>query len=176
MDKPVPPWVWAIAAGAAVSLLCCGIGAFGPVPGSTDRSAGRPPEQPAFREPLLTPATPTAGALAQTLPSPPGAPPSATGAATTIFFADCAAARVAGAAPIPRGAEGYRPVLDPDGDGVACEEEGTTPATPATSPSNDPRFENCKQAKANGYGPYVRGRDAEYYWYNDPNRDGVVCD
>ncbi|HET8684082.1 MAG TPA: excalibur calcium-binding domain-containing protein [Micromonosporaceae bacterium] len=174
----MPPWVWAIAAGAAVSLLCCGIGAFGPVPGSSSQPVGRPPDQPAFREPLLTPATPTtpaAGTLAHTLPSPAAAP-SATGGATAVYFASCAAARAAGAAPIPRGREGYRPELDPDDDGVACEEGGPTPVTPATSASNDPRYASCKQAKANGYGPYVRGRDPEYHWYNDPNRDGVVCD
>jgi len=160
-----------------VSLLCCGIGAFGPVPGLSSRPVGRPPEQPAFREPpLTTPPAPTVGALAGTLPSPAAAPPSATSRTTTIYFASCAVARAAGAAPIPRDAEGYRSELDPDNDGVACEEAGPAPVTPATSASNDPQFDSCKQAKANGYGPYVRGRDPEYYWYHDPNRDGVVCD
>ncbi|MBO0812901.1 MAG: excalibur calcium-binding domain-containing protein, partial [Microlunatus sp.] len=27
-----------------------------------------------------------------------------------------------------------------------------------------------------GYGPYVRGRDPEYYWYRDADSDGVVCE
>jgi hypothetical protein len=36
-------------------------------------------------------------------------------------FANCAAARAAGAAPVHRGDPGYGPRLDGDGDGVACE-------------------------------------------------------
>jgi hypothetical protein len=35
--------------------------------------------------------------------------------------ANCAAARAAGAAPLHRGDPGYRPGLDRDGDGIACE-------------------------------------------------------
>jgi uncharacterized protein len=38
-----------------------------------------------------------------------------------VYFANCAAARAAGAAPIRVGEPGYRPKLDRDGDGVACE-------------------------------------------------------
>lgn len=37
------------------------------------------------------------------------------------YYPNCAAARAAGAAPIRAGAPGYRPKLDRDGDGVACE-------------------------------------------------------
>jgi hypothetical protein len=36
-------------------------------------------------------------------------------------FANCTAARNAGAAPLHRGEAGYAPKLDRDGDGVACE-------------------------------------------------------
>ena len=36
-------------------------------------------------------------------------------------FANCAAARAAGAAPVRRGQPGYGPHLDRDGDGVGCE-------------------------------------------------------
>lgn len=36
-------------------------------------------------------------------------------------FANCAAARAAGAAPVRRGQPGYGPRLDRDGDGVGCE-------------------------------------------------------
>jgi hypothetical protein len=38
-----------------------------------------------------------------------------------VYFENCDAARAAGAAPIYRGEPGYRPGLDRDGDGVACE-------------------------------------------------------
>jgi hypothetical protein len=36
-------------------------------------------------------------------------------------FANCSAARAAGAAPVRRGDPGYGPHLDRDGDGVGCE-------------------------------------------------------
>ena len=38
-----------------------------------------------------------------------------------VYYANCAAARAAGAAPLRRGKPGYRSSLDRDGDGVACE-------------------------------------------------------
>ena len=38
-----------------------------------------------------------------------------------VYFPSCDAARAAGAAPIYRGQPGYRPALDRDNDGVACE-------------------------------------------------------
>ena len=39
----------------------------------------------------------------------------------TGVFANCAAARAAGAAPVRRGEPGYGPHLDREGDGVGCE-------------------------------------------------------
>jgi hypothetical protein len=41
---------------------------------------------------------------------------------------------------------------------------------------DDPRYSSCKDAKANGYGPYVRGVDPEYAWYQDRDGDGTVCE
>lgn len=38
-----------------------------------------------------------------------------------VFYGSCAAARAAGAAPLYAGEPGYRPEMDGDGDGVACE-------------------------------------------------------
>lgn len=40
---------------------------------------------------------------------------------TQVYYRNCAAARAAGAAPLVRGEPGYRPQLDADGDGRACE-------------------------------------------------------
>jgi len=40
---------------------------------------------------------------------------------SSVYYPNCAAARAAGAAPIYRGQPGYRPALDRDNDGVACE-------------------------------------------------------
>ena len=42
-------------------------------------------------------------------------------APSSVYYKNCTAARAAGAAPIYRGQPGYRPELDRDGDGIACE-------------------------------------------------------
>ena len=63
---------------------------------------------------------------------------------------------------------------------VAATVPPTEPALatpPVIAPSGtDPRFDTCKLAKANGYGPYVRGEDVEYGWYRDGDSDGTVCE
>ena len=41
--------------------------------------------------------------------------------APAAYYANCAAVRAAGAAPIPAGQPGYSLDLDRDGDGIACE-------------------------------------------------------
>lgn len=56
-------------------------------------------------------------------PAPAGSPtptPSTT-VAGGVYYANCTAARAAGVAPLHRSDPGYRPALDRDGDGVACE-------------------------------------------------------
>ncbi len=40
----------------------------------------------------------------------------------------------------------------------------------------DPDFGTCTIAKANGYGPYIRGVDPEYEFYRDADKDGSVCE
>jgi endonuclease YncB( thermonuclease family) len=56
----------------------------------------------------------------------------------------------------------------------------TTPSPqPAPAPADtgtDPRFKTCKEAKSRGYGPYVKGVHAEYSWYRDADKDGIVCE
>ena len=52
---------------------------------------------------------------------------------------------------------------------------------PAEEPADsgggtDPRFDTCREAIAAGYGPYYRGQDPEYEWYQDRDGDGVVCE
>ncbi|MDX8034742.1 excalibur calcium-binding domain-containing protein [Lentzea sp. BCCO 10_0856] len=53
----------------------------------------------------------------QPQPEPAPAPP----APAPAYYANCAAAKAAGAAPLYRGQPGYRSALDRDNDGVACE-------------------------------------------------------
>lgn len=40
----------------------------------------------------------------------------------------------------------------------------------------DPDYGTCREAKAHGVGPYYRGRDPEYDWYQDRDHDGIVCE
>ena len=54
-------------------------------------------------------------------PADTGNPGEAGAAETSIFYARCDDARAAGAAPMRRGEPGYRPALDRDSDGIACE-------------------------------------------------------
>ncbi|WP_346995778.1 excalibur calcium-binding domain-containing protein [Dietzia sp. SLG310A2-38A2] len=53
-------------------------------------------------------------------PAPVYVPPPAPAQQST-YYANCDAARAAGAAPLMRGDPGYAPKLDRDNDGVACE-------------------------------------------------------
>lgn len=77
---------------------------------------------------------------------------------------------------------------------LRCKSGGLTPTpapTPAATPTptptptpdpdppstgNDPRFPTCGAANDAGYGPYRRGADPEYDWYQDRDGDGVVCE
>ena len=52
-------------------------------------------------------------------PAPQQRPKSAPGG--NVYFANCAAARAAGAAPVRQGDPGYASHLDRDGDGIGCE-------------------------------------------------------
>jgi len=52
-------------------------------------------------------------------PAPAAVP--AAPAPATAYYANCAAAKAAGAAPLRRGQPGYSSALDRDGDGIACE-------------------------------------------------------
>lgn len=70
--------------------------------------------------------TTTARATTTTAPKPttttkPPATTTTSAPASSTYYANCDAARAAGAAPLYRGDPGYRSGLDRDGDGVACE-------------------------------------------------------
>jgi hypothetical protein len=80
-------------------------------PAPTSEAAAPAPELPPPPAPEPEPAAPEPPA-----PEPPAAPP-----AQDAYYANCAEARNAGAAPILRGQPGYRSGLDRDNDGIACE-------------------------------------------------------
>lgn len=81
-----------------------------------------PVDPPAYMPPPYTPPpapyTPPPAAYTPP-PAAPYIPPPAEPAGA--YYANCSEARAAGAAPLYRGDPGYRPALDRDGDGVACE-------------------------------------------------------
>ncbi|MEG3085635.1 excalibur calcium-binding domain-containing protein [Sphingomonas sp. PB2P12] len=49
------------------------------------------------------------------------ASPTSSKSSGSVYYANCSAARAAGAAPVMRGAPGYSRKLDRDNDGVGCE-------------------------------------------------------
>ncbi|WP_258081202.1 excalibur calcium-binding domain-containing protein [Nocardia nova] len=75
----------------------------------------QPPASPPPPSTVPAPAPAPAFVPAPAGAEPPAAPPS------EVYYPNCAAARAAGAAPILRGQPGYRPGLDRDNDGIACE-------------------------------------------------------
>ena len=52
----------------------------------------------------------------------------------------------------------------------------TATRAPMKTAALDPIFRTCAEVKQAGYGPYYRGRDAEYRFYTDRDHDGIVCE
>jgi hypothetical protein len=71
-------------------------------------------------EPSSLPAS-TVPALPTATTPPPAPAPTEPADPSTVYYANCAAVRAAGKAPLHRGDPGYRPALDRDSDGIACE-------------------------------------------------------
>jgi LPXTG-motif cell wall-anchored protein len=96
-----------------------------PAPPTVKPTPPKPTVKPTVPRPTVKPTTPR-----PTVSKPP-APP---------FYANCDAVRAAGKAPLFRDQPGYRPALDSDHDGIACEVTGGNPrpspsATVAAPPS-----------------------------------------
>jgi hypothetical protein len=95
-------------------LSNCGAPAAAPEPATTP--SGDVPA--ATTEPPPAVAPPAPEATSEYVPPPPAPAP---GTGPSVYYPNCKAAPAAGAAPLYRGQPGYRPGLDGDGDGVACE-------------------------------------------------------
>ena len=84
-----------------------------------------PAPAPAAVAPAPAPAAPApapvAPAPAPVAPAPAPVAPAPAPAPAAVYYANCTAARAAGAAPLYAGQAGYRPALDRDSDGIACE-------------------------------------------------------
>lgn len=99
------------------------------------------------------------------------------GAATTdpgVYYANCAAVRAAGKAPILRGADGYRDGLDSDSDGIGCEDTAAV-VVAAADPVHEDYYANCAEVRAAGVAPLARG-DHGYRAALDADNDGFACD
>ncbi|GIG67204.1 hypothetical protein Pen01_34990 [Phytomonospora endophytica] len=173
---------------AAVLLLCvCGF-AVNAIGGDDDGDGGGDATPVgAQATPTATPsrtASPSATPSKTPSPSPtpskkkPPPPPD-----TDPKYGTCKDAIAAGYGPYEEGVDPeYYWYRDADGDGVVCEpprdDDGDDGGgdDPPDDPGTDPRFDTCKAANAAGYGPYVRGQDPEYDWYQDRDGDGVVCE
>ncbi|WP_457948672.1 GmrSD restriction endonuclease domain-containing protein [Pseudarthrobacter sp. alpha12b] len=88
-----------------------------PVAAAPAPVAPAPAPAPAAVAPAPAPAAVAPAPLAPA----PVAPVPAAPAPAAAYYANCTAARAAGAAPLYAGQAGYRPALDRDSDGVACE-------------------------------------------------------
>jgi Excalibur calcium-binding domain/Protein of unknown function (DUF732) len=75
-------------------------------------AAPAPPAPAARPEPAPVPAPPAPQPVEQPAPRD---------SSSSAYYPNCAAARAAGAAPLHVGDPGYRPALDRDKDGIACE-------------------------------------------------------
>ncbi|GIH62207.1 thermonuclease family protein [Microbispora siamensis] len=77
--------------------------------------------------------------------------------------------------PIPQGATpGSVATVRPSPSPTPSPNPSASPS--ASNGSLDPKYDTCEDANANGYGPYYRGIDPEYVWYEDRDNDGVVCE
>ena len=132
-----PAW----AAAGSVFLLFAVLGAVTHRPATTPTSSARLGDA-LERGTGKTPAAPAPAGAPTTVgtdedhgyegPRTVAATATPTPTATAALYADCAAAEAAGVAPIARGRPGYRPALDADGDGIACD---TPPTAAATTPA-----------------------------------------
>ncbi|MGN8131123.1 GmrSD restriction endonuclease domain-containing protein [Paenarthrobacter sp. 22069] len=93
--------------------------AVAPAPAAPAPAAVAPAPAAPAPAPVAPAPAPVAPAPAPVAPAP--APVAPAPAPAAVYYANCTAARAAGAAPIYAGQAGYRPALDRDSDGIACE-------------------------------------------------------
>ena len=97
-----------------------------------------------------------------------------------MYYANCADAWAAGAAPLHRGDPGYRAGLDRDDDGIACEWKQEQPEQDSSQEqsgggSSGTFYRNCAEARAAGAAPIYRGEPG-YREKLDRDNDGIACE
>ncbi|WP_308307522.1 excalibur calcium-binding domain-containing protein [Streptomyces sp. ISL-10] len=103
-------------------------------------------------------------------------------AAPKVSYANCDAARAAGAAPVHEGDPGYARHLDRDGDGVGCEPysggsggSGGNGGSSGGTSGGSTYYANCSAVRAAGAAPIHAG-DPGYGRHLDRDGDGVACE
>ena len=99
------------------------------------------------------------------------------------FYATCDAARAAGRGPIATDEPGYRPELDPNGNGIACEGRANPPAAAAPAPASVGDDGRTSERGQRVVDAALRWRGTTYAWgggnASGPTlgiRDGGVAD
>ncbi len=90
------------------------------------------------------------------------------------YYKNCDAVRNAGVDPLSPGDPGFRPELDRDGDGEACEPDGGNGDT-GPAPDGNVYYANCAAVRAAGAAPIHKG-DPGYSRKLDRDGDGVGCE
>lgn len=93
-----------------------------PAPAVAEPAPAAAAPAPAAVAPAPAPVAPAPAPVVPAAPAPAApAPAPAAPAPAAVYYANCTAARAAGAAPLYAGQAGYRSALDRDSDGIACE-------------------------------------------------------
>ncbi|MET7948425.1 excalibur calcium-binding domain-containing protein [Micromonospora sp. NPDC005324] len=184
--KPLKPaQTLALTAAAVVGMIICGanIGDDKPAAQSqpqlsasaqvqritaTNASTNSPVPMP---QPTAVAVSPTSAAPARERapkPSRTSSPP------TMPYYKNCDAVRDAGADPLYPGEPGFRPELDRDGDGEACEPDGGNGDT-GPAPDGDVYYANCTEVREAGAEPIHKG-DPGYSRKLDRDGDGIGCE
>ncbi|WP_371409373.1 excalibur calcium-binding domain-containing protein [Micromonospora zamorensis] len=184
--KPLKPaQTLALTAAAVVGMVICGasIGDDKPAAQSQPQPSASAQAQriTATNANTNSPAAmpqPTAVAIAppKTAPArkPAPEPPRASSAPETPYYKNCDAVRDAGADPLYPGEPGFRPELDRDGDGEACESDGGNGDT-GPAPDGDVYYANCTEVRQAGADPIRKG-DPGYSRKLDRDGDGIGCE
>ncbi|WP_332317121.1 excalibur calcium-binding domain-containing protein [Verrucosispora sp. WMMA2121] len=166
-----------------VLLACYGFAGLGALVGDEK------PEANASPSPSSSPSTvvPTAERLAavsaspsieaepsRTIAPPKPKPTTAASQPKEPYYRNCDAVRAAGKDPLYEDDPGFRPALDRDGDGEACEPDGGNGDT-GPAPDGDVYYANCSAVRAAGAAPIRKGEPG-YSRKLDRDGDGIACE
>ena len=97
-------------------------------------------------------------------------------AVTSTTTVEQPAVAPAAVAPAPETPAPVPEVPTPAPEAPAPVQPAVVPPAPVEAAGTDPRFPNCKEAIAAGYGNYIQGINPEYNWYRDGDNDGINCE